>query len=212
VAILLLARHAVSMLFACRPYQTTDLPAIYRICLLTGDAGADATPLYIDPELLGHFYAAPYVVLEPELCFVLTADGMPAGYVLGTRDEVVFAERAERDWFPTLRARLPHPAGTDSSHDATLLRLIHSGFSPDSAFLEYRAHLHINLLPVAQGQGNGRQLLNLFVAAIRAYGVTGVKLGVSHRNERAIVFYERCGFRLLADHSSWRSYGMKLER
>jgi hypothetical protein len=65
------------MAFAIRPYHPSDLPALYRICLLTGDSGADASQLYRDPELLGHFYAAPYAVLEPDLCFVLTHDGSP---------------------------------------------------------------------------------------------------------------------------------------
>src|SRR5262245_63083228 len=37
-----------------RPYRPSDLDALYRICLLTGDDGQDATSLYNDPRLLGH--------------------------------------------------------------------------------------------------------------------------------------------------------------
>lgn len=48
-----------------RPFATCDLAGMYRVCLLTGDAGADATPVYRDPDLLGHVYAAPYPVADP---------------------------------------------------------------------------------------------------------------------------------------------------
>src|SRR6516225_9035589 len=43
-----------------RPYRPGDLDALYEICLLTGDGGQDATSLFADPMLLGHFFAAPY--------------------------------------------------------------------------------------------------------------------------------------------------------
>ena len=55
--------------FAIRPYHPSDLCALYRVCLLTGDSGQDASQLYRDPELLGHIYVAPYAVFEPDLCF-----------------------------------------------------------------------------------------------------------------------------------------------
>src|SRR5690348_14958732 len=49
-----------------RPVREDDLEALYEICLLTGDSGQDATPLHGDRKLLGHLYAAPYAVLEPD--------------------------------------------------------------------------------------------------------------------------------------------------
>jgi len=39
-----------------RLYRPSDLGALYRISLLTGDDGQDATSLYNDPRLLGHFF------------------------------------------------------------------------------------------------------------------------------------------------------------
>jgi len=57
-----------------RAYRASDHDAVYEICLLTGDAGADATALYCDPEIVGHVFAAPYTVLEPESCFVVSDD------------------------------------------------------------------------------------------------------------------------------------------
>src|SRR3954468_10775518 len=39
-----------------RGYQTADLDAIYRICLLVGENGNDATPLYREHRILGDLY------------------------------------------------------------------------------------------------------------------------------------------------------------
>lgn len=198
------------MVFAIRSFVSADLPALYRICLLTGDAGADATALHCDPELLGHYYAAPYGVLEPELCFILTAEGEPCGYVLGTHDTAAFNARAERDWFPALRARLARPEESDTSPDADLLRLIHAGYSIHPDLGEYPAHLHIDLLPPAQRRGLGRKLIECFLAALRERGVPAVHLGVSERNGGAIAFYEKLGFHCLGRYPGWRAYGMRL--
>ncbi len=199
------------MAFAIRPFVPSDLPALQRICLLTGEAGRDASPLHRDPDLLGHYYAAPYAVLEPDLCFVLTADGGVCGYVLGTSDTAAFNVRAEREWFPALRARLPLPAESDFSPEADLLRCIHRGYGevlPDLS--PYPAHLHIDLLPSAQRQGGGRALIGRFLAALRERGVPAVHLGVSERNIGAIAFYEKLGFHLVGAYPGWRAYGMRL--
>jgi hypothetical protein len=53
-----------------RPYRPADIDALYQICLLTGDGGQDATSRYHDPNLLGHWVAAPYGLFEPSLAFV----------------------------------------------------------------------------------------------------------------------------------------------
>ena len=86
------------MAFTIRPYHPSDLVALYRVCLQTGDSGKDARHLCRDEELLGHCYVAPYAVLEPDLCFVLLDDGAPCGYVLGTRDSPAFRIQTEQEW------------------------------------------------------------------------------------------------------------------
>src|SRR5512138_30412 len=106
------------MTFSIRPYHPSDLVALYRVCLLTGDSGEDASALYRDPELLGHVYVGPYIVLEPDLAFTLVQDGAPCGYVLGARSSPAFYERCEHEWFPVLRERYPLPGPTDLSPDA----------------------------------------------------------------------------------------------
>jgi len=200
------------MTIAIRPYHPSDLYALYQICLRTGDSGADATHVYQDPELLGHCFAAPYAVIEPDLCFVLTHAGAPCGYVLGTRDTITFAERCDRDWFPVLRNRYPLPAPDDQSEDADLIRYIHAGkqINPDVA--AYPAHLHIDLLPIAQGQGWGRKLIQAFLGRLGALAIPAVHLGVGKNNPRAIGFYERMGFQRVKEYEGGIAFGMQVPK
>lgn len=199
------------MPFAIRSYHPSDLYALYRICLRTADSGNDASQLVNDEELFGHFYAAPYAVLEPDLCFVLLHNGTPSGYILGTRDSQAFQERCEQEWFPPLRERYPLPPDTDQSLDASVIRRIHTGTRHNPDLAAYPAHLHIDLLPIGQGQGWGRMMMQTFLARLRELQVPAVHLGVGRRNTRGIAFYERVGFHVIKSSESGVLYGMHLD-
>ncbi len=185
------------MHYSIRNYHPSDLLALCRICLLTGDNGRDASGLYRDPELLGLHFVAPYVSFEPALCQVLTCDRQPCGYVLGTRDSAAFAARCEADWFPILRQRHPLRDEADRSLDAWVIRLMHAGIGAPRVSGQYPAHLHIDILPSAQNRGWGRALMDAFVSQLRNQGVAGLHLRVGKANQRAIGFYERLGFEML---------------
>jgi ribosomal protein S18 acetylase RimI-like enzyme len=196
-----------------RAFATCDLPGMYRVCLLTGDAGSDATGAYRDPDLLGHVYAGPYPVADPGLTWVVTDDaGTVAGYVVGTADSQAFARWQEESWWPALRERLPRPdEADDPRRDHELLRVVHDGATYDPAVTDaYPAHLHIDLLPHAQGRGLGRTLIATLAAALRERGVPGLHLGVSAANTGAIAFYDRVGFRPVATHDWGLTLGMDL--
>lgn len=190
-----------------RPYHPSDLLELCRICLLTGDNGQDATQFYQNPDLLGLYYVAPYVTFEPNLCFVLTADSQPCGYVLGTQNSAAFHARTESEWFPLIRQRFPRPNDDDASPDAQMLRTIHRGRIVPADLQEYPAHLHIDILPVAQGQGWGQKLVDTFIQQLRAHGVTGLHLRVAKNNPRAIQFYQRVGLWLIQDVGKALVYG-----
>lgn len=198
------------MEFTVRPYHPTDLSVLYRICLLTGDNGTDASHLYSDPDLLGHYYVAPYAVYEPDLCFVLTRYGMPCGYILGTRDSAAFYARCEQDWLPRLRERYPMPDDDDTSPDARMIRTIYKKYETEEDLIDYPAHLHIDLLPIAQGQGLGHTLMRTFLARLREFEVPAVHLWVSKKNPRAVRFYERAGFQRVIESETAIMFGMRL--
>ncbi len=197
--------------FAIRPYHPSDLTALYRICLGTGDSGQDGAHLYQDPDLIGHYFAAPYAVLEPNLSFMLTRDGVPCGYVLGARDTEEFGKRCEVEWFPPLRARYPLPPAEDTSREANMIRALHRGHHQQNEYPTYPAHLHIDILPEGQGVGWGRRLIETLLTAMRANGVPAVHLGVGGRNTRAIGFYEHVGFHRVQEAPWGLIMGMNLK-
>ena len=199
-----------SVMFDIRPFHPSDLTALYRICLQTADNGGDATHSIADPDLHGHIYAAPYAVLEPDLCFVLTKEDVPIGYILGTRDSAEFSRNCEQNWFPPLRQHYPLPSADDNTNDAHFIRLLHRGHGIDEGLGDYPAHLHIDILPEGQGAGFGRKLMQTFLDKLRELNVSGVHLGVSKNNPHAIGFYERIGFERLQEYPTAIVFGMQL--
>jgi len=173
------------------------MPALSAICLKTANAGTDATALYSDPVYPGLRFALPYARFEPDLAFVLEQHGVAVGYVLGARDTEAFEQRLLRDWWPELREKLAGRAA-ELPLDAGVLDFIRQPEGKASALTErYPAHLHINLLPHAQGGGYGRRMIETELDALRCAGVRGVHLGVSLKNERVCAFYQRLGFQFL---------------
>lgn len=183
--------------FSIRRYRPDDLSALYRICLETGDTGEDATHLYEDPRLLGELYAAPYAEREPELTFVLEDGTGVCGYILGAFDTGAFDVWMEDVWLPPLRGRYPRPTGDSAgwTRDQSIINEFYEDRSDNDDLLgEYPSHLHIDLLPRAQGSGNGRALMETFREALREQGSPGVHLGTSPQNVRAERFYLKMGF------------------
>lgn len=198
------------MQFEIRPYHPADIVSYYRICLKTANSGKDATELYRDPDLPGHFYTTPYAVLEPDVCFTITCDEIPCGYIIGAKNSVEFFKRCEIEWFPVLRERYTMPTEEDDSLDARIIRLIHKGQIVKDEVKDYPAHLHINLLPVAQGQGLGRKIINTFTDRLKQLSVPSLHLEVGKKNEGAIVFYESVGFHRIVEYEFSIAFGMHL--
>jgi ribosomal protein S18 acetylase RimI-like enzyme len=173
-----------------------DLPGAYRVCLLTGDAGEDASRLFRDPDLLGHVYVGPYVVGEPDLALVVADDDGVAGYCLAARDTRMFAEWAEREWWPSLRAR--YPRRSDATPDAELVDLLHDPPIVDAAILDqFPAHLHLDLLERVRGRGIARRLIERQLGQLAHVGGRACHLVVAASNANAIGFYEHLGWHVV---------------
>ena len=204
---------AAPPLFRFRPFRRGDEAAVYADCLQTGDAGRDATALYDDPSLLGHRYVGPYMALEPALASVLEDEAGVCGYTLGALDSQAFYARFTAEWLPPLRARQPMPAGTPAtwSLSARLRAQFHEPeiFWPEPS-AEFPSHLHIDLLPRAQGQGNGRRMIGTLLTKLRGLGSPGVHLGVHADNARARRFYARLGFSELVRRGETLYLGLRL--
>lgn len=185
-----------------RGYVPTDLDSLYAIALATGDSGSDASREFHDLELLGHVYAAPYAIFEPELALVIEDQHGVAGYCVGALHTRAFEPLLDLRWWPALQQRYPLSlvSGSDrrSAGDAGIIQIIHHPpRSPDWLVDDYPSHLHINLLPRLKGRGHGRRLLIAWHERSRAMGSTAFHLGVDPRNTSAIAFYQAMGLNRL---------------
>jgi ribosomal protein S18 acetylase RimI-like enzyme len=191
------------------PAGLHDLAGAYRVCLLTGDAGRDASSMLRDPDLLGHVYVGPYITRGADTQLVVVDEEGVAGYLLSAFDTPAYERWAETEWWPPLRAR--YAPLDDASTDAELIQLIHE---PERTSLElaagYPAHLHIDLLERARGVGLGRTLIERLLEDLRRSRVPGVHLGVDSANTNGIGFYEHLGFREVVREPGSLIMGMRL--
>ncbi len=181
-----------------RPFRPGDEPAVSEICLLTGDAGGDATGRYSDDELLGDIFVLPYVAHHPDYAWVVESDdGRVVGYIVGAPDTDAFDAWFRDEWWPSFAERFPEPEAIVTEEDDIVNGAYRRAEKPSEAQAAgYPAHLHIDLLPELQGQGFGRRLIETLMERYRDAGVPGVHLVASARNEGAAAFYPRVGFTL----------------
>jgi ribosomal protein S18 acetylase RimI-like enzyme len=195
-----------------RHARAGDRAAVYEICLRTGDAGEDARGQFADPDLPGHVWAGPYLELCPELAFVVEEDGgAVVGYAVGALDTRAFVAAYRERWLPRFAASHPAPVGPPATQDERALDVLHRPeilLAPE--FPGFPSHLHLNVLPRAHGQGQGRALVDTMCDALRTAGSPGVHLGVRRRNERARGFYAHIGLELLAVESDALFFGRSL--
>ena len=181
-----------------RPAQAGDEPGAYYVCFKTGNHGDDGEPLYRDdPSALGRIFVGPYLAYEPELSFILEDKEGICGYALGAFDSKTFYGCYDAEWRPRLCAQFPAPLGDPSKWSP--VQRVHSWYhDPDyfcpEPYAEYPSHLHIDLLPRAQGHGYGRRMMEQVMEKLRTRGSPGAHLGLSERNTRAFAFYQRLGF------------------
>jgi len=178
------------------PAGLHDLAGAYRTCLMTADAGEDATALHGDPDLLGHVYVGPYLAQGRGTQLVVVDEAGVCGYLLSADDTLAFGAWAEAVWWPPLRARYPQPAA--DARDAWLVDRIHAPERPAAAIVAaYPAHLHMDLTMRARGRGLGRVLMERLLGELGARGVPAVHLGADPSNDNAIGYYGLLGFAVL---------------
>ncbi len=201
------ALRRIGTVITIRPYRPSDRADVFDVCVRTGKGGLDATGLYSTDDLLPDIYALPYVDHEPELAFVADNGERVVGYVIATADTRAFAEWFAEFWWPTVAAKYTN---SNSAAERPFL----NGAEDTSGMLidevdEYPAHLHIDLLPEAQGQGLGRQLVDALRLALADRGIPGLHLTMGADNANAGAFYDRLGFvKLGSSTESATTYGM----
>jgi ribosomal protein S18 acetylase RimI-like enzyme len=187
-----------------RPFEPRDLAALHAISLATGHAGGDASHLYEDGHLVGHIYSAPYALLQADLAFVVEDDDGVGGFVVGTIDTVLWENRLEQVWWPSLRRRYAYPSSAPEAWTTDERRhamIHHPEHAPADVVRDYPAHVHLNLLPRLQHRGVGVRLLAVWLELASARDAKGIHVGVNHANAAALIFWKRQGFLPLATAS-----------
>lgn len=193
-----------------RPFRTDDESALSEVCLRTADAGTDASGILEDDELWALMYALPYARRHPDLCWVVEAeDGRVVGYLVATDDTEKFETWFRDEWWPRFAGRFARSAMPSTRQERLVDDAYARGPGRERHAREYPAHLHIDLLPEAQGQGLGRRLIDTLFAELRRRGVPGLHLGMDPANRGAAAFYERLGMQRLPSEAGL-TYGIRL--
>lgn len=181
-----------------RPYSTSDLPRLREICRLTGDAGGDATGLWSSDELLAQLYLDPYLAFAPDWAWVVDVGEPDApdvlGYLVAVPDTTAFISWWRESWTPRFAEHHPRPTAPFTAEDELVLRGYDPGVPDVIEIRDFPAHLHVDLLPEAQGQGWGRALIERLRDELIRVGAVGVHLVMDPGNARARAFYDRVGF------------------
>jgi GNAT superfamily N-acetyltransferase len=188
-----------------RQVVLSDLPYLYEICLKTGDGGNDASALFNDPYLIGHYYVAPYIIYQNSICFAAEHENYPKGYIVSVPDTAAYKKWLEDYWHPPLRKQFPKDNKAKyTEKEEKIINLIHKQQYPLDLsnfpwLSDYHAHLHIDLLPIIQKKGIGRMLIEKLINNLKRQNVSGIYLNVDFSNSGAICFYQKAGFKILKE-------------
>lgn len=186
--------------FSVRPCRPDDLNSLFRVCLCTGDAGHDASALYhAAPDALGERWTGAYATMSGCLAFVLEDREGVCGYTLAAVDSKEFYARFRGEWLDAASIKYPQPDPSKKDSWSPMEVVIGELYNPtyvltDEMYQWYPSHLHIDLLPRAQGKGNGKALMQTLLTALRESGSRGVHLEMAPTNQRAHRFYTKLGF------------------
>lgn len=209
-----------------RPYQPADREALLQIGADTAFFGAPIERYMEDRRVFIDAFFTYYTDYEPQHAWVAADGSQVLGFLTGCIDSTVHDRTRTRKIVPRVAWRALrgyYHLGPKfwryirSAAGAALRREI-----PSADLSHYPAHLHINLLPPARGQGLGRKLIEAYCCQLTALGVPGVHLQTTSYNVTACHLYERVGFHLLGARRTrmfdWlvdqpvemRCYGMEL--
>jgi hypothetical protein len=191
-------RHFREVLF--RPYRSSDLQAVRRICADTGFLGQPIDPVFEDRELFADYLTAYYTRFEPDALLVCEVGGAVRGYLMGSRRPLlkqtyqVFANVvvAAKALYRCYRRPYSHASR------AFLRWVLLNSWREVPVAPRKTPHFHINLLPDARSVKNTRALIRTFLDFLREHGhdkVYGQVVTYGARRKESL--FNRYGFRVI---------------
>lgn len=156
--------------------------------------------------LASHIWCRPYLMLQPETCWVLDDDyGNAVGYLLGVMDTQAFVQKYKDKYVPYLISKGLEEPGADETSDwgtnlpNALKKIMHhpeGSLHPEAPELikNYPGHLHIDVSSSHQRQGYGRQLICTLERRAKEMQTPGIHLIMTAANQEGKVFYPKVGF------------------
>lgn len=193
-----------------RECSLDDLTAIVDICYKTGFMGEDLTGSgrFNDRTLFSYLFCLYYPLYEIDNCFIAFDDtkNKIIGYILGSRNTIEQEKRFMRKMVPKVALRMCaytiffYP----ESFRAVLLFMKNLELKDieKTVYIEYPAHLHMNILPEYQKRGVGSMLLDTFENHMSNKGVSGIHIWTSNKNVKAIPFYSKHGYEIIYEREN----------
>ncbi|MBA2955006.1 GNAT family N-acetyltransferase [Nocardioides sp. MAH-18] len=183
-----------------RPYDPADRAELLGVVFEAAGEGAPGSEVWGHHASLADVYLTPYLDLEPDSVFVVTADGRPVGYLAGCVDDARFPSEGERLKSVIQKYRLYRMPGprrffVRAAYDTALFKVRRIPTAGELKDPRWPSHLHIDVMPVARGTGAAARLMELWFERLREVGSPGCYLQTSAENQRAVRFFESVGFR-----------------
>jgi ribosomal protein S18 acetylase RimI-like enzyme len=187
-----------------RPYQESDLQAVFQIAADTAFFGEPVEAFMEDRSLFCDAFVRYYTTQEAKFAWVASAQNDVIGYLLGGTDTSLRTTRWTRHILVYVLRRVfggRYRIGRRTlSYAFGSLAGYVRGEVPGVDLREFPAHLHINMQEGSRGSGIGRQLMEAYLEQLRQQSVIGVHLETTNLNQAACHLYEKIGFRLLGAH------------
>lgn len=170
-----------------RKYEEKDKENIRKVCLGTSsfDVSNAKTSKFITLMFCDY-----YTEVEPDSCFVAAdEDDCAVGYLICGKNFNEYYKVFNGLYMPEIK-KLGIKYVLMSKSEIAVHRL----FSK-----KYPAHLHIDLLDVCRHQGVGSRLMNELKLYLKEKQIPGLMLSCGFDNKNAIRFYERNGFKKIAN-------------
>lgn len=170
-----------------RKYEEKDKENMRKVCL--GTSSFDVSDRKT-AEFITLMFCDYYTEAEPDSCFVAADENDDAvGYLICGKNFDEYYKVFNGLYMPDIRK-----LGLKYAFMANSEIAVHRLFSK-----KYPAHLHIDLLDVCRHQGVGSRLMKELKEYLSENHIPGLMLSCGYNNKNAIRFYERNGFKKIAN-------------